>query len=81
MHIIHYTKQLTFIECFRGKVVKKGKILRYANSSIKPNSQEDKSIDIMGCSVNKIEVSKVKYLGDNNSNFRYLVIIYYYAYR
>ncbi len=60
-------------ECY-GKSVRnrdrlEGKILRYANSSIKPNSQEDKSIDIMGCSVNKIEVSKVKYLGDNNSNF------------
>ena len=60
-------------ECY-GKAVRnrdrlEGKILRYANSSIKPNSQEDKSIDIMGCSVNKIEVSKVKYLGDNNSNF------------
>lgn len=26
--LLHYTKQLTFIECFRNEVVKKGKKLR-----------------------------------------------------
>ena len=47
----------------------KDKVLRYANESVNPNyNTDEKTLDIMGCYVEKVSINEVKCLEEDNEN-------------